>query len=113
MRAVAPYPSALTSVVSTTAMNDAAHDAARAYGRYMQGAAEIRRLKRLSNRAVLGGLVLMAVALLIRSWQIAPTRHSVVVDCTRQAGADASCISRSTMSSSTLAKNVPTKQSGD
>ena len=38
----------------------------------MQGAAEIRRLKRRSNRAVLGGLVLMAVALLISSWQIAP-----------------------------------------
>ena len=54
----APHPSDSVSYCpDEQSGNDAAHDAARAYGRYMQGAAEIRRLKRLSNRAVLGGLV--------------------------------------------------------
>jgi hypothetical protein len=38
----------------------------------MQGAAEIGRRKRRSNRAVVAGLSLIAVALLVSSWGLAP-----------------------------------------
>jgi hypothetical protein len=38
----------------------------------MQDAAEIRRRKRRSNRAVLIGVGLMAVALAVSSWELAP-----------------------------------------
>ena len=38
----------------------------------MQGAAEIRRRKRRSNRAVVAGLSLIAVALLLSSREVAP-----------------------------------------
>jgi hypothetical protein len=38
----------------------------------MQGPAELGRLKRRSNRAVVAGLSLIAVALLVSSWQFAP-----------------------------------------
>jgi uncharacterized membrane protein len=38
----------------------------------MQGAAEARRRKRRADKAVVSGLCLMAVALLVSSWQMAP-----------------------------------------
>jgi hypothetical protein len=38
----------------------------------MQDAALIRSRKRRSNRAVLAGLLLMSVALLVSSWELAP-----------------------------------------
>jgi Flp pilus assembly protein protease CpaA len=38
----------------------------------MQDAALIRFRKRRSNRAVLAGLMLMAVALLVSSWELVP-----------------------------------------
>ena len=39
----------------------------------MQGTAEVRRRKRRADRAVVSGLALMAVALLVSSWEIAPS----------------------------------------
>jgi hypothetical protein len=78
----------LTIVVSTTAMNDATHNSASA----MRGLSS-PRIGAVSSSAT--SLVLSAVA--------------AVHTC--QAGAEASCISRSTMSSSTSAKNVPTTSS--
>jgi hypothetical protein len=38
----------------------------------MQGAAQIRGRKRRSNRAVVAGLSLIAVALLVSTWRLAP-----------------------------------------
>ena len=38
----------------------------------MQGAAQIRGWKRRSNRAVVAGLSLIAVALLLSTWRLAP-----------------------------------------
>jgi hypothetical protein len=43
-----------------------------AYRRCMQGPAEIGRRKRQSDRAVVAGLSLIAVALLVSSWEFAP-----------------------------------------
>jgi hypothetical protein len=42
-----------------------------AYRRCMQGAAMIRGRKRRSNRAVVAGLSLIAIALLVSSWRLA------------------------------------------
>ena len=101
------------------------------YRRYMQNAAPIRRWKGRSNRAVLAGLLLMAVALLVSAQELVPDLATTVAAIAGflilmygvhlawlvfyerrcQAGAEASCISRSTMSSSTSAKNVPTTSS--
>ena len=44
----------------------------RAYGRLMQDAAEVGRRKRRSNRAVLGGLGLIALALLVTAARLLP-----------------------------------------
>ena len=43
-----------------------------AYRRCMQGAADARGRKRRSNRAVVAGLSLIAVALLVSSWRLVP-----------------------------------------
>jgi hypothetical protein len=50
----------------------------------MQDAALIRSRKRRSNRAVLTGLVLMAAALLVSSWELVPdlaTTVAAIVGC--------------------------------
>jgi Flp pilus assembly protein protease CpaA len=44
----------------------------------MQDPEEVRRRKRRSNRAVLGGLCLMAVALLVSSFELAPPLTTTV-----------------------------------
>ena len=49
-----------------------------AYRRSMDDGTEIRRRKRRSNRAVLGGLFLIAVALLVSSVELAPPLMSTV-----------------------------------
>ena len=46
--------------------------ASREYRRYVRTLTLIRFRKRRSNRAVLAGLMLMAVALLVSSWELVP-----------------------------------------
>jgi hypothetical protein len=50
-----------------------------AYRRCMQDARLILSRRRRSNRAVLAGLLLMAAALLVSSWQLVPDLATTVV----------------------------------